>query len=484
MMRLRERRAALAPLVQAVGLVLTVAAMTTLILVLLVGGGGGAHGRGGADSRATREVAAGRSHQAVGYTPRQLQVAYGILPLLARGIDGRKRTVVVVEPAVRSGSSTAFGEAVTDIRLDLAAFDRRYGLPPAELTVSSSTRLSPAAHSLANYEEVLDVEMVHAVAPQAAIRVVLTQPENYWSGSSLIGSLRSMLRDRDPGDVISFSYTIPELCLRSTRPHGASELESVHALLHAAVLRHITVVANSGDYGPLVPSCGGDEQTPYAGVSMPASDSVVTAVGGTSLVLEPPTGTYRREAAWNQPPSTPSPLLVGRGWAGSYASGGGYSRIYNQPAFHQGPTTSYDSPFRPRALPDVAADADSRHGMEVVTVQGGRLEYTIAGGTSASAPLWAGIIALADQNGRRRLGYINAALYRIGRSPSYHYAFHDITSGSNTVQFGTASSIVQGYRAKRGWDAVTGWGSPDAANLVPLLGRAVQATDGAGLFGF
>jgi subtilase family serine protease len=114
-----------------------------------------------------------------------------------------------------------------------------------------------------------------------------------------------------------------------------------------------------------------------------------------------------------------------------------------------------------------------------------------AGGTSAAAPLWAAVIALADQYAGRHLGFVNPDLYRIGRSPADHTAFHDITTGTNTVestvrnesvpvQGGPQTTVpvppspaisrtVTGYSAR--WDPVTGWGSPDAQVLVPLLAR-------------
>ena len=91
----------------------------------------------------------------------------------------------------------------------------------------------------------------------------------------------------------------------------------------------------------------------------------------------------------------------------------------------------------------------------------------VADGTSAAAPFWAGIIALADQYAAHRLGFVNPAIYRIGRNPAYNKAFHDITSGDNTVLY--PQGTVTGYRAIPGWDPVTGWGSPNAQVLVPLL---------------
>jgi subtilase family serine protease len=80
------------------------------------------------------------------------------------------------------------------------------------------------------------------------------------------------------------------------------------------------------------------------------------------------------------------------------------------------------------------------------------------------------VIALADQYAGRALGLVNPAIYRIGRSPAYHQAFHDITTGTNTVEYPPLAPIT-GYHAAPGWDPATGWGSPDAQVLVPLLVR-------------
>ncbi len=105
--------------------------------------------------------------------------------------------------------------------------------------------------------------------------------------------------------------------------------------------------------------------------------------------------------------------------------------------------------------------------MATALVADGRQALGVADGTSAAAPFWAGIIALADQYAAHRLGFVNPAIYRIGRNPAYNKAFHDVTSGDNTVHY--PQGTVAGYRAIPGWDPVTGWGSPNAQVLVPLL---------------
>lgn len=99
-------------------------------------------------------------------------------------------------------------------------------------------------------------------------------------------------------------------------------------------------------------------------------------------------------------------------------------------------------------------------------VVGNKTYTSSSDGTSAGAPFWAGVVALADQYAGRRLGLVNTAIYRIGKSAQYRSAFHDVTTGNNNVFMPKA---VKGYNAGPGWDPVTGWGSPNASVLVPLL---------------
>jgi subtilase family serine protease len=121
---------------------------------------------------------------------------------------------------------------------------------------------------------------------------------------------------------------------------------------------------------------------------------------------------------------------------------------------------------RDRSGRDVAANADSTTAM-ALTFTGGVL--VPAQGTSAATPLWAAIIALADQEAGEQLGFVNPAIYRIARSGAYHSAFHDVVTGDNSVMWSTG--VFVGYEAGPGWDPVTGWGSPNAQVLVPLLAR-------------
>ena len=152
----------------------------------------------------------------------------------------------------------------------------------------------------------------------------------------------------------------------------------------------------------------------------------------------------------------PGGYLSETAWAG----GGGFSHLYARPAYQDGvPGIS-----AMRGGPDVAADAG--HPGPPIVFAGGFIETPV--GTSGSTPLWGGGIALADQYVHHDLGFVNPAIDRIGRSPSYHKAFHDVTAGNNDV---AAGSVTVGYQAGPGWDPVTGWGSPNAQVLVPLLAR-------------
>jgi len=136
---------------------------------------------------------------------------------------------------------------------------------------------------------------------------------------------------------------------------------------------------------------------------------------------------------------------------------GGYSALFAAPAAQQLPPNSG------RGVPDIAALADWQSGLGVDELGAWRT----ARGTSESTPLWAGLVAIADQMAGRPLANINPALYTLAHASSAARDFYDITSGNNTYAGGGVS--VAGYAAGPGWDAVTGLGTPDAALLIPDL---------------
>jgi len=388
------------------------------------------------------------------YTPQQLQAAYGVTPLLARGIDGRGETVVLPELA-----EPQFPIPVSDIRQDLAQFDKLFHLPPAHLR--SVTTLAPSASRwLANGEEVLDTEMVHAIAPAATILELVVSAKSLDSAPSAVAASVAALRlGSSLGGVISISaagQTGGEHCDTPT------EVAAIHSALEVATRRHVTVVAASGDIGAVGEPCDvvegltGGNFPPFKEVNLPAADPLVLAAGGTSLTASHKSGAYIAERAWGLPFGDPGSQFQ--------ASGGGFSRVIARPSYQDGVPGigAY------RGVPDVAAIASPHTGMAVITsTRGGNYTVEGHGGTSASAPLWAGLIALADQYAGHHLGPVNSAIYWIGSGPQYYKAFHDVTSGDNTVSF--PPETITGYQAKAGWDPVTGWGSPDASVLVPLL---------------
>ena len=200
------------------------------------------------------------------------------------------------------------------------------------------------------------------------------------------------------------------------------------------------------------------------GVGLPASAELVTATGGTQLSTDRSAGAYGSETVWN------NNMAQGSRAASDHldASGGGYSSVYPVPSYQRGTAAGRDGH---RGVPDVSASASQVGGMMIVLAGNGKQLIVPATGTSASAPTWAAIAALADQYAHRSLGFLNPAIYRVATGPDYHRAFHDVRTGDNTVK-APSGQAIDGYSAAPGWDAATGWGSPNAAVLVPLLARA------------
>jgi subtilase family serine protease len=389
------------------------------------------------------------------YTPHQLETAYGIRPLLARGIDGRGETVVLPEIAEGLFPPSDY----SDLRADMARFDQLFGLPAPQLQVINSLAHTGRPWS-ADGEEVLDAEMVHVAAPGAAITIIPVPPSSLHDANSgvsaAVAALRLGVRE---GAVISISaagQTGGEHC------DTPSEVKILNTALLEAADQRVTVVAASGDIGAVGEPCHladgllGGSFTPVKEANLPASDPLVLAAGGTTLTASHTTGRYIGETGWGLPYGTAGTQFQ--------ASGGGFSHLFARPSYQSGLPAAGSG----RGVPDVASDAAPHTGLALVISAGGD-GYTIrgSGGTSAAAPLWAGVIALADQYARRHLGFVNAAIYRIARTSNS--AFHHITTGNNSASFPPHTII--GYQAGRGWAPVTGWGSPNARVLVPLLAR-------------
>jgi subtilase family serine protease len=361
-----------------------------------------------------------------------IRAAYGIQPVLDKGITGAGRTIVIID---------AFQNPT--LETDVARFDSFWGLPALKLTkyapfgVPAYDATSKVQLSF-SLEIAIDVEWAHATAPDAAIVLVQAKSEK---DTDLVNATSYAIR-HNLGDVISQSFGEAEMCA------GENLIERQHELFQEASERGITLFASSGDKGAARQSCDGNSLV--LSVSTPASDPNVTSVGGTHLVASG-TGAYQSETAWN----------TAKG-----ASGGGFSTLYGRPV--------YQAPFQPnrkaRGVPDVAYNADAASGFIVVWMGRG----AVVGGTSGGTPQWAGIGALADQAAGHRLGSLNKSLYRIAMNGAHNLAFHDVTTGINT--FGG----ISGYTAGPGWDAVTGLGSPNVANLIRLLSKRDEGQDFGG----
>jgi len=368
------------------------------------------------------------------YAPQELATAYDV----PSNLDGSGQTIVIVD---------AFGDpTVSD---DLNVFDTVFGLPAANLNVIYPD--GQPAFDPNNADEVgwsgeiaLDVESAHALAPAATIDLVVSLSDQ---DSDLLSAEKYAV-DHNLGSVMSQSFGEAESC------EAAATRIADHQVYREAARKGISVFASSGDDGAAQPSCDGTSFIQSAG--LPAADPLVTSVGGSSLTATQPTGTYVSETAWNDEFG---------------ASGGGFSQIFHRP-FYQ---ILDHATSRGRGVPDVSYSGDVNNGLLIAWSQGVAAnvgDIFIFGGTSAGSPQWATITALANQAAHHRHGLLNPALYAIAASPLYNFVFHDVRTGNNSVELSDANGnplSIAGFDAGRGWDAVTGLGSPDVAHLIKVL---------------
>jgi subtilase family serine protease len=271
---------------------------------------------------------------------------------------------------------------------------------------------------------VLDVEWAHALAPGAKLVIVEARTSSI---SDLLTAV-NFARNLQGVSVVSMSFG-----------WGESSGESSYDSTFTTPAGHtgITFIAASGDRGA------------WSGVSYPASSPGVLAVGGTTLRVDA-FGNHQSESGW------------GNGSNG--ASGGGYSNYEPEPGYQYGVQRSGR-----RTVPDVSMDADPNTGCSIyfTAPSASRSVWTTVGGTSASAPMWAALIAIADQGhalgGRGTLDGASQTLPAL-YSAQMTGDFHDVTQGFN------------GYYAGYGYDLVTGRGSPRAFNIVRDLVQVAPST--------
>jgi subtilase family serine protease len=423
------------------------------------------------------------------FSPQAIQAAYNVGPLYDSGFDGSGTTIAVVDSY---GSDT--------MRHDLHVFDQAFGLAPmcGEEGVTCAPGMptysefhfqgSPATKaphgngtgqedkSAWALEVALDVETAHAMAPGANILLVTTPTAETLGvqGFPDMMNAEQYVIDHHMADVISQSFASAEDAFGSTQ----SLLNLRHAFV-SAQQAGVTVLGSSGDGGS-----ANDRKTPVgqggstiAGptVEWPASDPLVTGVGGTYLCTDPNNTTTRVLDNVSPPVNCQNQSQEEVGWIDS---GGGYSHVFAKPAYQNTLPAGSTAIGSMRGVPDIALQASSRTGALVYVSlppsgdSGLRCGsspcstgwYDI-GGTSLSCPQWAGLVAIADQIRGSDLGLINPALYALASDPgTYANDFYDVTTGNNQ-----ADPSVPGYPATTGWDPVTGLGTPNAAHLLPDL---------------
>jgi subtilase family serine protease len=434
------------------------------------------------------------------FNPASTRSAYDLGPVYSSGIDGSGMTIAIVD---------AYGN--DNMAHDLHVYNSTWGLPgmcgeegvscapgmpkfsELHLQGSPATKAPPPkskssgqeAKSGWALETSLDVETAHAIAPGANILLVTTPTAETLGvqGFPQMMAAEKYVVDHHLANVISQSFGAAEESFGSKQ-----SLLNLRDAFIAAKASGVTVIASSGDGGSAndkkAPVGKGGSTIPYPTVGWPASDPLVLGIGGTYLCTDAnATQDQARTVDSAHPPAncTGNPGAAEVGWIDS---GGGFSHVFSRPAYQDTlPPGSTPIPADSRGVPDVALQASSRTGALVyltlppdgdsglICPDGNPCStgwYDI-GGTSLSAPQWAGLIALADQVNGGGLGFVNPAVYKVANSPRYATDFFDVVLGNNQ-----ADPTVPGFPATTGWDPVTGVGTPDAANLIPDLVSAVN----------
>jgi subtilase family serine protease len=373
-------------------------------------------------------------------TPQELARAYDFPDQAS--LDGSGQTIMIVDSY---GSPT--------IESDLAAFDAYYGIPaPPSFEIVNGPAAPGSTGGSGDttdwgIETSLDVEYAHALAPGAAIVLVTAASDN----NDDLNAAEAYAFPQYPGAIVSQSFGDWE-----TDSTAGDSFQVQHKLFMKATLLGDTILASAGDAGATWTQYTGNTTEPLA--SYPASDPLVISVGGTEGdpypdgLYNPLTDGYGGEQVWNESDF-------------DAATGGAPSQLFGAPFYQLGLTR-----YRTRTIPDVSYNAAILGGVAVFASP----YVYLVGGTSAGSPMWASIMAIANQARqqahRGRLGFANVALYAIGRNHRQaDRDFHDITSGNNALD-----STV-GFDATPGYDLATGFGTPDVANLVGDLARSPLA---------
>jgi kumamolisin len=354
-----------------------------------------------------------RSEPTVQYTPPEVAAAYDF----PSGVTGSGQCAAIIE------LGGGFREA------DLTAYFDNLNLPTPTVEAVSvlNAQNQPGDANGSDGEVMLDIEILGAVAPGTTIAVYFTPNTD----QGFIDAVTTAIHDttRRPS-VVSISWGSAE----STWSAGA--MQQMEQAFQAAAAMGVTVTTAAGDNGS-----GDGVADGLAHVDFPASAPHALGCGGTRLLLN--NGQISSETVWNDAP-------------GSDAGGGGISVVFPVPTYQQNadiPPSANPNHTVGRGVPDVCGNADPDTGY-VVRVDG---ETMTVGGTSAVAPLWAGLVTLLNQSLPEPVGFLQPFLY----SAAGIAGLHDITEGTNGA-----------YSAGPGWDACTGLGSPNGAQLLAGLQQA------------
>jgi subtilase family serine protease len=398
------------------------------------------------------------------YVPAQLQAAYNEQPLFNAGITGAGQTIVIVD---------SFGSPT--IKADLAVFDATFNLPapPSFKIIQPAGKVpawDPNNADMVGWggETTLDVEWSHAMAPGANILLVET-PVSETEGTAgfpQIVKAENYVINHHLGQVISQSFGATE----GTFPSAAS-IQGLRSAYFNAARNHVTVLAATGDDGATDASnVAGTLLYTHPVVDWPSSDPLVTAVGGTLVSLLSTGQRTQADRVWNSSTNygfnnaffgVPGPLAI--------AGSGGKSAVFARPSYQDGVAGVVGNQ---RGVPDISMSAACDGSVNFYgSFPGEPAGWNLVCGTSEASPLFAGIVALADQVAGHSLGLINPALYAM--SAAHAPGLVDVTQGNNTVSFLQPTLVtVKGYAAGPGYDLASGVGTVDAALFVPELAEA------------
>ena len=422
------------------------------------------------------------------FTPVSMRNSYNVSPLIAAGKDGRGQTIAIIDsfgnPNMASdlkvfndamGTPHMCGEPGASCAAGTPTFQHVYWNGKTMVKAPPSGAQNPGiqTRNIWALEVALDVEWAHAIAPGANILNITTNPAETLGvqGFPTMMNAEQYVVDHHLANVISQSFASAEEAFASTQA-----LQNLRHAFVSAAANGVTVLGSSGDGGTANSSftpVNHPATFPFPTVEWPASDPLVTGVGGTYLCTDALTGTHVDTTS--PPVDCQNQTAREKGWI---ASGGGFSHVFGKPSFQNTLPTGSTPIGDTRGVPDIAYQASARTGVLVYDTAPGDAEggvvcpsgdpcsagWYVVGGTSSGCPQWAALVAIADQIAGHGLGMINPKLYALANASNHSDYFYDVTTGNNQ-----ADPSVPGYPATVGWDPVTGLGTPNAANLLPQL---------------